>query len=32
MEAYYYFSGGTPHAGNYKNKTDYTGNTDRQRL
>ena len=28
MEAYYYFSGGTPHAGNYKNKTDYTGNTE----
>jgi len=27
MEAYYYLSGGTPHAGNNKNKTDYAGNT-----
>ncbi len=27
MEAYYYLSGGRPHAGHYKNKTDYTGNT-----
>jgi type IV pilus assembly protein PilY1 len=27
MEAYYYLSGGTPHAGNNKVKTDYTGNT-----
>ena len=27
MEAYYYLSGGTPHAGSGKNKTDYTGNT-----
>lgn len=26
-EAYLYFSGGTPHAGNNKNKTDYIGNT-----
>lgn len=26
-EAYLYFSGGTPHAGNNKVKTDYTGNT-----
>lgn len=26
-EAYLYFSGGTPHAGNNKAKTDYTGNT-----
>lgn len=26
-EAYLYFSGGYPHAGNNKNKTDYTGNT-----
>lgn len=26
-EAYLYFSGGAPHAGNNKNKTDYTGNT-----
>lgn len=26
-EAYLYFKGGTPHAGNNKNKTDYTGNT-----
>lgn len=26
-EAYLYFSAGTPHAGNNKNKTDYTGNT-----
>lgn len=26
-EAYQYFSGGTPHAGNNKEKTDYTGNT-----
>ena len=25
-EAYLYFSGGVPHAGNGKNKTDYTGN------
>lgn len=25
-EAYLYFSGGVPHAGNNKNKTDYTGN------
>lgn len=25
-EAYLYFSAGTPHAGNNKNKTDYTGN------
>lgn len=28
MEAYYYLSGGTPHAGNKKTKTDYVGNTD----
>jgi type IV pilus assembly protein PilY1 len=27
MEAYYYLSGGTPHAGNQKNKTDYANNT-----
>jgi len=27
MEAYRYLSGGAVHAGNYKNKTDYTGNT-----
>lgn len=27
-EAFLYFSGGTPHAGNQKAKTDYTGNTD----
>lgn len=27
MEAYYYLSGGTPHAGNQKNKTDYALNT-----
>ena len=26
-EAYLYFKGGTPHAGNNKSKTDYTGNT-----
>lgn len=26
-EAYLYFSGGVPHAGNNKNKTDYAGNT-----
>jgi type IV pilus assembly protein PilY1 len=26
-EAYYYFSSGTPFAGNFKAKTDYTGNT-----
>jgi type IV pilus assembly protein PilY1 len=26
-EAYLYYSAGTPHAGNQKNKTDYTGNT-----
>lgn len=26
-EAYLYFSAGTPHAGNNKNKTDYIGNT-----
>ncbi len=26
-EAYRYFSGGAPYAGNNKNKTDYTGNT-----
>lgn len=26
-EAYLYFAGGIPHAGNNKNKTDYTGNT-----
>ncbi len=26
-EAYLYLSGGTPHAGNNKNKTDYAGNT-----
>lgn len=26
-EAYLYFSAGVPHAGNNKNKTDYTGNT-----
>lgn len=25
-EAYQYFSGGTPYAGNYKDKTDYVGN------
>ncbi|MBA3773870.1 MAG: pilus assembly protein PilY [Ramlibacter sp.] len=28
MEAYYYLSGGAPHAGNNKQKTDYSGNTD----
>lgn len=27
MEAYYYLSGGSPHAGNHKAKTDYTNNT-----
>ncbi len=27
MEAYLYLSGGAPHAGNQKTKTDYTGNT-----
>ena len=27
MEAYYYFAGMNPRAGNNKNKTDYTGNT-----
>ena len=27
MEAYYYLSGGAPHAGNNKNKTDYAANT-----
>ena len=27
MEAYYYLSGGAPHAGNNKTKTDYTNNT-----
>ncbi len=27
MEAYQYLTGGAPHAGNYKNKSDYTGNT-----
>ena len=26
-EAYLYYSGGVPHAGNSKNKTDFTGNT-----
>lgn len=26
-EAYLYYSGGVPHAGNNKNKTDYTGST-----
>ncbi len=26
-EAYLYYSGGVPHAGNNKNKTDFTGNT-----
>lgn len=28
MEAYYYLSGAAPHAGNNKNKADYTNNTD----
>jgi type IV pilus assembly protein PilY1 len=27
MEAYYYLKGGAPHAGNNKNKSDYTNNT-----
>ena len=31
MEAYYYFDGGAPRSGNNKVKTDYTGNSRRQR-